>query len=113
MVSRLRPTGICWYGCNSETEPTSFFIPGHDSKAESATLDLEYGGRLELLHGHGYGPSGRNLLQTLRRKYKPLVDYLAAQSADRVTLDFLQIEEILGAPLPRSDLDVLRGFGTR
>ena len=36
------------------------------------------------------------------RKYQPLVDYLAAQSAVAVTLTFVEIEELIGAPLPRT-----------
>ena len=34
------------------------------------------------------------------RKYQPLADHLAAQSADEVTLSFAQIEAILRATLP-------------
>ena len=36
------------------------------------------------------------------RKYQPLVDYLAAQSAVAVTLTFVEIEELIGAPLPQA-----------
>ena len=36
------------------------------------------------------------------RKYQPLADYLAAQSADEVRLSLSQIEALLGAPLPPS-----------
>ena len=35
-------------------------------------------------------------------KYQPLADYLAAQSADEVTLSLAQIDAILRAPLPTS-----------
>ena len=34
--------------------------------------------------------------------YRPLAAYLAAQSADEVTLSFAQIRAILGRPLPSS-----------
>ncbi len=33
-------------------------------------------------------------------KYAPLVQYLAVQSVDRVTLTLAEIEAIIGAPLP-------------
>jgi hypothetical protein len=35
-------------------------------------------------------------------KYSPLQDFLVRQSKDQVRLDFEQVEEILGASLPRS-----------
>lgn len=35
-------------------------------------------------------------------KYEPLRRYLFAQSAERVTLTFAEIEVIIGAPLPAS-----------
>ena len=35
-------------------------------------------------------------------KYQPLADYLAAQSADEVTLSFAQIEALIGTALPPS-----------
>ncbi len=35
-------------------------------------------------------------------KYQPLVDYIATQHADTVTLSFGEIEVIVGSPLPES-----------
>ena len=35
-------------------------------------------------------------------KYAPLRDFLDHQPTDRVSLDFGKVEEVLGAPLPRS-----------
>ena len=35
-------------------------------------------------------------------KYQPLVDYIAAQTADVVTLSFTAMEAIVGYPLPDS-----------
>ncbi len=35
-------------------------------------------------------------------KYQPLVDYVAAQRADTVTLSFAEIEALIGAPLPET-----------
>jgi hypothetical protein len=36
------------------------------------------------------------------RKYDPLTRYLADLTADEVTLTFAEIEQIVGAPLPRT-----------
>ena len=36
------------------------------------------------------------------RKYQPLVDYLAGQPAAAVSLTFVEIEQLIGAPLPRT-----------
>ena len=36
------------------------------------------------------------------RKYEPLAAYLAALTIDEVTLTLVEIEAIIGAPLPRS-----------
>jgi len=35
-------------------------------------------------------------------KYGPLRDYLNVQTADRLTLSFAQVSEIIGSPLPSS-----------
>ncbi len=35
-------------------------------------------------------------------KYQPLVDYIAAQTEDAVTLSFPEIEALVGAPLPET-----------
>lgn len=65
-MDNLKPTGTCWCGCGAATAKNSFFIPGHDSKSESAILKLHYGGsRAALLRAHGYGPGGKNLQEEL------------------------------------------------
>jgi len=61
-----RPTGTCWCGCGEEVGLRSFFLPGHDRKAEAALIRLEYGSVAQLLEEHGYGPSGKNLTKSLR-----------------------------------------------
>jgi hypothetical protein len=58
---RLLPTGECWCGCEKDTkEPGNFFLPGHDKVAESAVINIEYGGVAQFLVRHGYGPGEKN-----------------------------------------------------
>jgi hypothetical protein len=67
MVTRAVPTGDCWCGCGGDTAIGSFFLPGHDRRAESAVILMEYGGVAEFLREHGYGPGGKNALLALER----------------------------------------------
>lgn len=60
MTTRLLPTGQCWCGCGQDVARGSFFLPGHDKKAESAVILVEYGGVPEFLAKHGFGPGGKN-----------------------------------------------------
>ena len=60
-TKRLMPTGTCWCGCGAETRRGSFFLSGHDRRAESALVAVEYGGIPEMLVAHGYGPGGKSL----------------------------------------------------
>ena len=53
-------TGQCWCGCQEKTEPEKDFLPGHDRRAEAAVIKVEYGGIVEFLKQHGYGPGGKN-----------------------------------------------------
>src|SRR5882724_7164758 len=41
---RLIPTGDCWCGCGEETKVGSFFRAGHDKKAESLVIEIEFDG---------------------------------------------------------------------
>lgn len=71
MATRLLPTGRCWCGCGQDVPRGSFFRSGHDKKAESAVILIEYGGVPEFLVQHGYGPNGKNPSESLedwRRK---------------------------------------------
>jgi hypothetical protein len=60
MTVRLLPTGKCWCGCGHDVARGSFFLPGHDKKAEAAVILVEYGGVPEFLTKHGFGPGGKN-----------------------------------------------------
>lgn len=62
---RLLPTGDCWDGCGEQTGRGSFFLPGHDRRAETAVIKVEYGGVAEFLDAMGYGPGGKNPVKTL------------------------------------------------
>jgi hypothetical protein len=64
---RLLPTGECWCGCGADTGQGYFFMPGHDKRAESAVILVEYGGVAEFLFRHGFGPDGRNAQDELKR----------------------------------------------
>jgi len=59
-MRRVFPTGKCWCGCGESTERTSFFVPGHDKRAEAKVVKEVYGSVVELLAAHGYGPDGRD-----------------------------------------------------
>lgn len=57
---RLLPTGECWDGCGEQTARGSFFLQGHDRRAETAVIKVEYGGVAEFLDAMGYAPGGKN-----------------------------------------------------
>lgn len=59
-AGRLLPTGECWCGCGMKVSFRNFFAPGHDKRAESAVINIEYGGVAAFLVNHGFGPGGRN-----------------------------------------------------
>lgn len=56
MTSGPQPTGLCFCGCGQVVAPGAFFVQGHDKIAESAVIMEEYGGVVEFLDKHGYGP---------------------------------------------------------
>ena len=60
MPKRLIPTGSCWCGCGDETLRGSFFLAGHDRRAESDVILVEYENVVGFLDRHGYGPGGKN-----------------------------------------------------
>ena len=67
MSNRILPTGQCWCGCGEDAARGSFFLPGHDKKAESAVILVEYGGVPEFLQRHGYGPGGKEPMVVLKK----------------------------------------------
>lgn len=67
MSNRILPTGQCWCGCGEDAARGSFFLPGHDKKAESAVILVEYGGVPEFLQQHGYGPGGKEPIVVLKK----------------------------------------------
>ena len=60
-------TGRCQCGCDQVVGRRSVFAPGHDRKAETAVIRVEYGGIVEFLTAHGYGPSGKNPTEELEK----------------------------------------------
>jgi hypothetical protein len=57
---RLIPTGECWCGCGEEAKLGSFFLVGHDKKAESVAIELEFDGSVaQFLDALGFAPGGK------------------------------------------------------
>jgi hypothetical protein len=54
------PNGECWCGCGADVSTRSFFVPGHDKKAESRVILDVYGSVPDFLSAHGYEPGGKN-----------------------------------------------------
>lgn len=52
--TRLIPTGYCWCGCGGETTLGSFFLSGHDKRAQAALLALSRGSVAALLWARGF-----------------------------------------------------------
>ena len=67
MNQRILPTGQCWCGCGQEATRGAFFLSGHDKKAESAIILVEYGGVPEFLAKHGYAPGGKNPIGEMKQ----------------------------------------------
>lgn len=64
-VNRVFPTGKCWCGCGEATERTSFFVAGHDKRAEAKVVKEVYGGVVEFVAAHGFGPEGHDPAATV------------------------------------------------
>jgi hypothetical protein len=82
---KVAPTGECWCGCKSKTNDGSFFLAGHDKRAESMLTKLEYGWENAIVHriaNAGYGPGGKNLLTEFEKLQ-------AAQNAGNMELSAL------------------------
>jgi hypothetical protein len=61
----VKPTGTCFCGCRQPTAPNSFFLPGHDKRAESMLTKLKHGPDNAIANrvvAEGYGPDGPSLL---------------------------------------------------
>lgn len=58
-MTKLIPTGDCWCGCGLRASRGAFFAPGHDKRAESAVIKVEYGTVPDFLEKHGFGQMGK------------------------------------------------------
>ena len=67
-MARVFPTGRCYCGCGGATEPTSYFAPGHDKRAEAKVVKDVYGSVVYFLAAHGYGPEGRDLMEPVSER---------------------------------------------
>jgi hypothetical protein len=70
------PTGECWCGCGEETSIGAFFASGHDKRAESAVIKIQYEDVPNFLVKHGFGPGGRNASAELAEYQKNGGKYL-------------------------------------
>jgi hypothetical protein len=91
----ITPTGKCFCGCDAITKDGSFFLAGHDKKAESMLTKLKYGTEnsvaLRLVY-EGYGPGLKNLLA----EYNKL---MAAGASNRLEYFALQsVNEMASKP---------------
>jgi hypothetical protein len=59
----LHPPDECWCGCGAEIPRGKFFKPGHDKRAESAVIAVQYGSVAAFLDAHGFGPGRRNAMR--------------------------------------------------
>jgi hypothetical protein len=75
-MSDPMPTGVCWCGCEQSVSRGAFFVTGHDKRAESAVIKVEYGIIPTFLEKHGYGPGGKNPSEELRRFKEEGGEYL-------------------------------------
>jgi hypothetical protein len=57
---RAIPTGECWCGCGAQVPVRSFFVTGHDKRAEARVIVEEYGSVPEFVLAHGYHPGGKH-----------------------------------------------------
>lgn len=55
------PTGKCFCDCGGDTAPGSYFLQGHDKRAERALAALLGGSIVDRLVTAGYGPGGKSL----------------------------------------------------
>lgn len=58
MAKRLLPTGECWCGCGAEVPVGSFFLSGHDKRAEGKLIIDVFGGIPQFLAAFGRAPGG-------------------------------------------------------
>lgn len=69
MTDRLIPTGTCWCGCEQDARIGSFFLSGHDQRAQAGVIYAEYGGVAAFLRAHGYGPDGRSAVAAFNERH--------------------------------------------
>jgi hypothetical protein len=75
-MTKLIPTGDCWCGCGHPASRGAFFAQGHDKRAESAVIKVEYGTVPDFLEKHGFGPNGKNPSRELERFQQGGGEYL-------------------------------------
>jgi hypothetical protein len=94
MIGPIDPTGFCWCGCGEKTPDGSYFVPGHDKRAESEVIKRIYG-------------SVAGMVETHRRYSTDLFVYTQSKGF-HVTCPVLDLAED-----GREVLEVLRRMKTR
>ena len=59
------PDGTGWCGCGRDTRRGSFFVVGHDKRAQAAVVEINYGNIPSFLVHHGFGPRALNPMLAL------------------------------------------------
>jgi hypothetical protein len=99
-MARVFPTGKCFCGCGETTERTSYFVPGHDKRAEAKVVKEVYGSVVELLAAHGYGPEGRDLTAAIwegtNASGLQLIEEWSKEDHFHVVLEVLNLEDRSG-----------------
>lgn len=55
MTTEIKPTGLCFCGCQTRVSKGAYFVQAHVRAAEAALIAVRYGGSLpQLLHHHGF-----------------------------------------------------------
>lgn len=66
------PNGFCWDDCGGKTKPGSFFLPGHDKRAERYLEAIEGSQSIaERLAGAGFVPGSGGSLRSATLSHDP------------------------------------------
>lgn len=98
-MNSIEPTGQCYCGCKSAVGATSYFLPGHDKKAEAMLTKLQHGpdnAVARRLARSGFGPGGKSLLDEYQRVEAMSYADFAAQRLE--FLAFQTLQEMSGRP---------------
>jgi len=94
---RISPTGECWCGCGRGTDRGSFFVPGHDKKAESKLIMDVFGGVPQFLVAFGKGPKARgNAIDATHMGEVMRLNGLTIEERKRMAIEYTDPEDRYG-----------------